>query len=204
MLILLLSFADFNPHNVMSARKTQLLTAINDIALVCESDSFSLSYFWKNGYDLYRIDVRKKGEDSYYLIYDEKVLWKVIKEKKRKEEVSFLEYANLWMFDWLYFLPDNFKWKGKDNGLALLEFDYEKAHISLWVDNEGKILRVKIDSEFRKMEIEYKDFRSLWSFPNYPYTRIIKSEDGEREFKVTRALPNMDFCTPCTFKIPRF
>lgn len=204
MLLLLISFANFNPHIVMEGRKSQFLNAIDDIAAVARSDSISLSYFWKNGYDFYRINVNKSGQNLYYILYDSEKLWKITREKRRKEPVSFFEGANLWMYDWLYFLPDDFKWKRVKGGLALLEYECKNAHFNLWVDDEGRIWKVRINSEYGKVEIEYKDFTDLEGFPYYPKKWIVKGPGGNREFKVDTIHVNRGFCTPCTFKVPNF
>jgi len=204
MLIFLLAFANFNPHNVIEARKKQFLNAISDIAVIADSDSITLSYYWKNGIQKYRINVDKIGETNYHLIYDSENLWKIIPQKRKKELVSFLERANLWIYDWLYFLPHDSKWKRAKDGLALLEYDNDDVRISLFVDDLGRIMKVKIVSEFREMEIEYKDFMDLKDFPDYPERWVVRSGEIEREFKVAIIRVNKKFCTPCTFEIPKY
>lgn len=204
MLLLLLAFASFNPHNVIEARKTQFLNVVSDIVIIAESDSITLSYYWKSGLDKYRINVEKIGETSYYLIYDSENLWKIIKKEKKKELVSFLELANLWIYDWLNYLPKDFKWKRGEEGFAILEYDHKNAKINLWIDSDGIIKKVKIDSEFREMDIEYTDFMDIKDFTGYPKSWVTRCDGIEKEFEVRIKRINQKFCTPCTFKIPPY
>ncbi len=204
MLLLLLAFVNFNPHNVMEARKKQFVNAVSDMVVIADNDSITVTYLWKRGLRFYRINVEKTGETPYCLIYDSKNLWKIIKKKKKKELVSFLERANLWIYDWLYFLPHDFEWRRVEDGLALLKYDHDNARISLWVDDLGRIKKVKIDSEFREMEIEYKEFMDLNDFPYYPKRWVVRCQDVEREFKVGITRVNKGFCTPCNFRIPNY
>lgn len=204
MILLVLAFASFNPHNAIEARKKEFLNEVNDLVIIAESDSITLSYFWKTGLDKYRINVDKIGETPYSLIYDSENLWMVITRKKRKEIVSFLERANLWIYDYFLFIPRDFKWKKGEEDLTILEYNHGNAKINIWINSEGIINKVKIYSEFREMEIEYKDFMNIKEFTGYPKKWVVRSEGKEKEFVVRIKKVNTNFCTPCTFRIPPY
>jgi hypothetical protein len=204
MLLLTLAFASFNPNNVIEARKKEFLNNVKDLVIIAESDSITLSYYWKRGLNKYRINFEKIGETPYSLIFDSENLWMVINKKKRKEIVSFLEHANLWIYDYLLFLPKDFKWKKAEGDLVILEHNHEDAKISMWINSEGIINKVKIYSEFRNMEIEYKDYMNIKDFKGYPKKWIVRNNGKEKEFEVRIKKVNTDFCTPCTFRIPPY
>lgn len=204
MLLLTLAFASFNPNNVIESRKKEFLNNVKDLIIIAESDSITLSYYWKRGLNKYRINVDKIGETQYSLIFNSENLWMVTNKKKKKEIVSFLERANLWIYDYLLFLPKDFKWKKGEEGLVILEYNHEDAKISIWINSEGIIKKVKIDSEFRNMEIEYKDYMNIKDFKGYPKKWIVRNNGEEKEFEVRIKKVNTDFCTPCTFRIPPY
>ncbi len=201
-LFFLLSFAEFNPNLVMENRKEQFLDAVHDLIWVATSDSFTISYFWKNELDKYRINVKKKNGAHYSLIYDSENLWKIYKRKKKL--TSFYILYNLMAYDWLYNLPDDFSHKWWKGGLALLEWKKGDANVHLWVDKEGVIRKVKVDSRFWEVEIQYKEWMEIKGFPYYPKKWCVKSEAGVQEFEINRIYVNKGFCSPCTFNISNY
>jgi len=88
--------------------------------------------------------------------------------------------------------------------LVILEHNHEDAKISLWIDSEGIIKKVKIDSEFRNMELEYKDYMNIKDFTGYPKKWVVRNNGKEKEFEVRIKKVNTEFCTPCTFRIPPY
>lgn len=199
-----MAFAEFNPYNVIEARQKKFMSVVNDLVYIVESDSFELTYLYKPGIQKYRINVEPKKGNSYFYIYDSDKLWKIDKKLKLKEEVSFLELPNLWVHEWLMFIPEDSRWIENNEGISVMGYDRENAHILINVDKTGKIKKVKINSEFRNLEIEYSEYFNLGDFNGYPSKWRVSEEGKIREFSVEKVYLNRGFCTPCQFQLSKF
>lgn len=204
MLLILIAFADFNPIQVMEGRKKEMLNNINDIAFSASSDSLKYSYYWKNGYDYYRIDVKKQDDLLYYIIHDSDNLWKINITEKKREKISFFNIYNLIFYDWILFLPDNYDWEITDKSKAILNFQKEGADIKMRINNEGLIEEVIIESDYGLIKIKYSDYKEITGGFKYPAGWVFESEKVKRKIKMENLHVNEGFCTPCTFKVPSF
>lgn len=207
MLLLIFCFSEFNPQLVVESRKTQFYDAVSDLSWAAKGDTINLSFFQENGIRKHRLNMERKGrgdKEVVSFIYDSENLWKIIEKKREKRIVNFSSLPNLWACNWYTVIPKDFSSGWSEENLAVIEWQREKSSYSLFIDSEGKIEEVRIETPYGGVIIDYLEWMDLEGFPGFPKRWKVTDLTGTREFEINNIHVNENFCTPCTFRLPSF